>query len=249
MCAQYTLNTSKEALLKKFHVQSTSVADNWEIRPRGFMKTDLAPVIVEKDGEVQVREMAFSLCPSWSKEFPCKWSTYNARMERQNEKDSAETEYIYEIPTWREPFNSGKTCLVPMNAAIESSYFGTHAGNMIQLKEKNDEIFFAVGLWSEWLDKATGEIKETFALITDDPYEFFYECGHDRSVFVIQPESCKDWLVNKSYSSKQRFEFLRESRINLNWDVRVDRQMAKSWQKRAPTDMEVESIKVWKPQG
>jgi putative SOS response-associated peptidase YedK len=245
MCAQFVLKTKANELSKKLGIKIPQPLKDWDLRVRGFIKTDLAPVIVEKDGEIQVREMAFSLCPSWSKEFPCKWSTYNARMERENEKSPNKLEFIYEIPTWKESFNSGRTCLVPMNAAIESSYFGTQAGNMIQLKVEEDELFFVVGLWSEWVDKSTGEVKETFTLITDDPYKFFYECGHDRSVFVINQSKMNDWLTNKTFTPKQRFDFLRANRISLKWDVSVDRAMAKGWQKRAPTEDEVSSIKIW----
>ena len=35
----------------------------------------------------------------------------------------------------------------------------------IKQEPENDELFFAVGLWSEWVDKSTGEVKETFTLI------------------------------------------------------------------------------------
>lgn len=245
MCAQFVLKAKANELAKRFGITIPQPIDGWEIRPRGFIKTDLAPVIVFKDKQIQIREMAFSLCPTWSKEFPCKWSTYNARMERPNEKNNGEPEYIYQIPTWREAFTKGQTCLVPMNSAIESSYFGTHAGKMIRLNVKNDELFFVAGLWSDWVDKSTGEVKETFTLITDDPYDFFFKCGHDRSVFVINEEASLEWLRNEKFKPKERFDFLRENRISLDWDVSVDREMAKGWEKRKPTEDEIKSVKVW----
>lgn len=247
MCAQFILKVKATELAKKLGMTIPQPLKDWDLRARGFIKTDLAPVIVEKNGKIEVREMAFSLCPSWSKEFPCKWSTYNARMERPSEKNPKKCEFIFEVPSWRESFNSGKTCLIPMNAAIESSYFGTQAGKMIQLKTENDELFFAVGLWSEWVDKSTGEVKETFTLITDDPYQFFFDCGHDRSVFVINSAKTEEWLLNKQFTPKQRFDFLRKNRVSLNWDVSVDRSMAKGWEKRVPTEDEINSIKIWNP--
>jgi putative SOS response-associated peptidase YedK len=246
MCAQFILKTHANELSKRLGIKISQPLKDWDLRVRGFMKTELAPVVLFKDGEFVLKEMAFSLCPSWSEVFPCKWSTYNARMERKNPKNNKD-EFIYQVPTWRESFVSGKTCLVPLNAAIESSYFGSHAGNMIQLKVKDDDLFFVVGIWSEWVDKSTGEIKESFTLITDDPYPFFFECGHDRSVFVINHESVKTWLTNRSMTPVQRFEFLRQNRISLDWDVAVDRPMAKSWEKSRPSPEEVEAIKVWSP--
>ncbi len=244
MCAQFILKTEANELSKKFGIK-ISEPISFDIRVRGFIKTDLAPIIIAKDGSLSIKEMMFSLCPSWSKEFPCKWSTYNARMERPNPKDSQLSEFIYEVPTWRDSFNSGKTCLVPMNAAVESSYFGTQAGNMIQLKTKGDKIFYVAGLWSEWIDKSTGVVKETFTLITDDPYKFFFECGHDRSVFVLNDNSHLDWLLNKKFKPHERFNFLRNNRISLDWDVSIDRPMVKGWEKKKPTNDEIDQIKVW----
>lgn len=245
MCAQFILKTEANELSKRFGIKIPEPF-NFDIRVRGYIKTDFAPVIVEKHGSVQIKEMMFSLCPSWSKEFPCKWSTYNARMERPHPKIPEKSEFIYEVPTWRESFNSGKTCLIPMNAAIESSYFGIQAGNMIKLKTKCDNLFFVAGLWSEWVDKSTGEVKETFTLITDDPYKFFFECGHDRSVFVINEQQHDEWLANKDFKPKDRFKFLRDNRISLDWDVSIDRPMAKGWEKKKPTAQEISAIKIWK---
>ncbi len=229
----------------RFGIKHSQIIKDWNLRVRGFLKTDLAPILVFKDGKIQIREMCFSLCPSWSKEFPCQWSTYNARMERPHEKDKRRSQYIYEIATWRDSFSKGYTCLVPMNGAIESSYFGSQAGNIINLHVKGDEIFYVCGLWSEWVDQMTGEIKETFTLITDDPYQFFFDCGHDRSIFVIDPKTSVEWLQNRSFTPIERFDFLRKNRVSLNWDVRVDREMAKGWQKRKPSDQELGQIKIW----
>lgn len=244
MCAQFILKTEANELAKRFGI-TIPEPTKFDLRARGFIKTDLAPVIIEKNGILQVKEMMFSLCPSWSKEFPCKWSTYNARMERPNPKNPGKPEFIYEVPTWRESFNSGKTCLVPMNSAIESSYFGSQAGNIIRLKTKEEELFFVAGLWSEWIDKVTGEVKETFTLLTDDPYKFFFDCGHDRSVFVIDEKKYEEWLRNKNFIPKDRFNFLRNNRTSLDWDVSVDRPMAKGWEKKKPTTEELSAIKLW----
>lgn len=245
MCAQFILKTKANEFSKRFGIKIPQQFVNWDIRPRGFIKTELAPVIVFKDGLLQVREMCFSLCPSWSKEFPYKWSSYNARMERKNAEKSNGVEFIYEVPTWRDSFNKGQTCLVPMSGAIESSYFGTHAGNMIKLKVKDDEIFYVAGLWSDWIDQKSGEIKETFTLLTDDPYEFFLRCGHDRSVFVIAEQVRDEYLKNNSFKPKERFEFLRKNRISLNWDVAIDRPLASGWAKKAPSEKEINEIKTW----
>src|SRR5690606_26241174 len=94
------------------------------------------------DGEVICSMMDFSLTPSWSKEYPAAFSTYNARLNRPKTKKipgkkSSEPlqdkagqfvfEYIYEMPTWREPFKQ-RRCLVPVSEFVESCYRGEYAG-------------------------------------------------------------------------------------------------------------------------
>lgn len=240
MCSQFLQTLKPEWIREKLGVLKPQFSEKIDYRVRGFIKTDLAPVIFGENGKLEAREMMFSLCPSWAKEFPCKWSTYNARMDRPPK------EFIYQVPTWRDSFNKGQTCLVPMTAAVESSYFGTHAGQIIQFSQKNSEIFLCAGLRSTWIDKSTGEIKDTFALITDDPYPFFFQSGHDRSVVVLPSAAANDWLLNQKMTGIERFQFLRKNRIDLDWQVKTERAMAKGWEKKAPTEKEIQEIKVWK---
>ncbi len=248
MCSEFILFTKPQHLANQFGAKLPDMQTDLDLRVRGYMKIEKAPVIVANEkGELEIRAMCFSLCPSWSKEFPAKFTTYNARMERPKAKssDPNEIERIYQTPTWREPFAKGQTCLVPMNAAIESSYFGKSAGHIIKFKQKNNEVYYVAGLWNQYVDKSTGEIHDTFTLITDDPYKFFYEHGHDRSVIVLEESSHERWLLDNKMQVKNRFEMLRNERTSLDWGVEIDRPMKEGWQKRAPSEDEVQDIKIW----
>lgn len=251
MCAQIYLKIKANSLSKKFGIKiPENLSDHlFDQISHGYLKTETSPVIVANQGKLELKEMYFSLCPSWSKGFPCEWSTYNARMDREQIDKTTKAkkiQYIYEIPTWREAFSKSQTCLVPVSGAIESSYFGSHAGNMIRFSHKEEEVFYALGIWSEWVDKKSGEVKDTFALLTDDPYEFFYKSGHDRSLIVIEEKHFDRWLKDDKLSPKERFKFIRDSRICPEWKVEIERPMKSGWQKRAPTESEVNNIKVWK---
>lgn len=215
----------------------------FDIRVQGYLKTDEAPVIRRNiNGEIEIAMMKFSLCPSWSKEFPTSFATYNARMVRENK---GRIEKIYQAPTWKESFIKGQTCLVPLSSAIESSYFGLSAGKMIRFLKKDKGTYYVAGLWSTWVNKETGELIDTFTLITDDPYEFFFRHGHDRSVFVIKDEAFSEWLLNVDMTAEQRFNFLRNNRVALDWDVEEDRLLKPGWEKRAPSEKEISVIQVW----
>lgn len=268
MCSLYTLKTNPQRILDQLKMplinfwelmsQLSMISPDSEsilqesgnqaidLRPQGFLKTNLAPVIFQNSHQqLEIKMMNFSFCPSWSKEFPVKFTTYNARMERPHPKIKDKTEYIYEVPTWKEAFIKGQTCLVPMTSAIESSYFGKSAGKMIGFHQKNSDVFFVAGLYNEWVNKTSGEIHDTFTLITDNPYRFFFEHGHDRSVFVINPDVNLIWLTDKKMTPQERFQFLRQNRVSLEWDVTVEREMKSGWEKRAPKDPEIQEIQVW----
>ena len=251
MCAQIYLKVKANELAKRFGITISEDLSQmvFEKITYGYMKTETCPVVVFSEDKFQIKEMYFSLCPAWSKEFPCKWSTYNARLERDstNEKTGkVKREFIFEVATWRDAFSKGRTCLVPISGAIESSYFGSHAGNIVRFSDSKDEVFYALGICSEWVDKKTGEVKETFALLTDDPYEFFFETGHDRSIIVIGEKNFDRWLKDTGMSPQERFEFIRESRVSRKWKVDVERPMKSGWEKRAPSESELKQVAVFK---
>lgn len=245
MCAHFTMKAKANEIASKLGIKISEDIE-YNVSVRGFMKVEKAPIILFEDGKLVIKEAAFSLCPSWSKEYPFKSSTYNARLERENPKQPGVTQLIYEVPTWRESFSSGKTCLVPMQDAIESCYFGTHAGQMVRFSTKNRDLFFAIGLYSEWLDKKTGEVIDTFTLLTDDPYEFVFKSGHDRSFLLIEPTKNEEWLTNRFLKPQERLKFIRSNRVPLpTWRVETERHLKADWSKRAPTKDEIEAIRVW----
>lgn len=243
MCAHFTLKASANIIGSKFGIK---ISENlsFDFLVRGYIKTESAPIIIFEEGKLVLKNALFSLVPSWSSEFPCKFTTYNARLERENPK-SGKIEYIYQVPTWKESFNNAQTCLIPMSGAIESSYFGTQAGNMVKFFKKDESIFYCLGIYNNWLNKNTGEVKETFTLLTDNPYKFFYDSGHDRSVLVINDSSHEQWLSDKDMKPEQRLQFIRKKRINLDWDVVKERQLKDGWQKKAPSKEEIKAIEVW----
>lgn len=244
MCAHFTLKAKATEIGNKFGIKVAEEL-SFDFLARGYIKTESAPIVIFDDGEMVLKNALFSLVPSWSNEFPCKFTTYNARLERLNPK-SGKTEYIYQVPTWKESFNNAQTCLIPMSGAIESSYFGTQAGNMVKFFKKDESIFYCLGLYNNWLNKNTGEVKETFTLLTDNPYQFFFNSGHDRSILVINDSNHEQWLSDKKMAPEKRFQFIRNKRVNLDWSVVKERPLKDGWQKRAPTKEEIKAIEVWK---
>jgi len=260
MCASYKIRTKKQVIEGLgISIPPAFDEEDFDLLVQGYKKTDEAPVVVLENGRRALKKMYFSLCPRWSKEFPFKGSTYNARMNRsKTDKKTGQplkhpktgqplTEYIFEMPAWKASFRD-RHCLAPISYAIESSYFGTHAGNMVRFLRQDEELLLSVGIWDRWIHRDTGESVESFALLTDDPYAFFYNTGHDRSFFVIPESRWDTWLQGQFASPKAAYEFLRENRMDLPWKAEIERPLEKGWEKRAPHNDEIKAIgeTVWK---
>lgn len=178
MCARYGANTEYNVLEKHLNVQLPPVEARFKdvIYPH-----HMAPVIAKnREGKVTVVPMNYSLVPYWSKVRKPKFTTYNARIEEMEQKQ-----------TWREPFQK-KHCLVPMRYFLESAHFGDFNGYMIKIQ--SDEPLIAAGVWDLWINPENQEKVISFAIITTEPSEQIYKAGHDRSPLFLNPKEAVKWL-------------------------------------------------------
>lgn len=185
-------------------------------------------IVPAKEGR-ELRAMNFSLIPSWSKEPKVKFATYNARLESTDTK--GDVTYIFQKPTWKGAFER-RHCLVPIDKFIEPAYHGKLAGNMVAFSPTNNEPMTAAGIWETWVNHSTGEIIESFTILTDDPIPFVENSsGHDRSPIFLRPDAFEEWLNGKK-SGLEWIEFLRTHRADYELMIDVDRAMKPGWEKR-----------------
>jgi len=178
-----------------------------------------APVIVAQDQNHTLKTMKFSLTPRWSKEAKPKFATHNARIETISEK-----------PTWKEAFQK-RHCLVPMTHFIEPIYEGEHAGYMVAFHRSDEGWLMAAGIWEEWVDKKSGEVTESFSIITGEPPRFIAKMGHDRCPIFLEGCAQKDWL-RLNDSPKAMIDFLNQKRSEQSFNVENFRPMKPGWEKR-----------------
>lgn len=157
----------------------------------------------------KIIEASFSLIPSWSKERRPKFATYNARIET-----------VLEKPTWKESFISNH-CIVPITAFREPVYEGPYSGNIVQFYRK-DEILLAAGIYNEWVNKETGEVVPSFAIVTKEPYPFIEKAGHDRSPLFLSKSNAQKWLNMENENELNQKEFLLSS-FELFEDFNVEK--------------------------
>lgn len=176
---------------------------------------DTTKILVQLEDEIVAKDMSFSLVPSWSKTKKVKFATHNARVET-----------ILSKPTWKIPLET-KRAVVALSGFIEPIYEKEYAGNMVKFSHVGNELLFVAALYDQWVEKSSGEIFESFAIVTKGPGDFIKNIGHDRSPIFLNSNSISEWLsLNKRDSSSYIDLLLSQKDVDLN--VSIHRQLKNS---------------------
>lgn len=109
------------------------------------------------DGAGPARELVFgqwSLVPWFAKERRLKYPTANARSEELAEKAS-----------YKQPWARGQRCIIPAAAFYEPNWeTGRHVPWIF--RRADGDPWGLAGLWSTWTDPATGELVESYTMLT-----------------------------------------------------------------------------------
>lgn len=239
MCAQFLIKSRVSELAKKFGIElppdfdpdqrqaaakSKAAASADDSIDQRVLPYRSAPVVVSDHGHRVLKNMSFSLVPSWSKEPKVKFATHNARLETVAEK-----------PTWKKPFLEQR-CLIPITHFIEPIYINKLAGNMVQFYSKSERVLAAAGIYDIWTNKQTGEVLESFSILTDEPPKFVAGVGHDRCPVFLKESAFDAWLSEEKKDPKSLLALLNKNRDELDLDVKIDRPLAKGWEKRVPKE-------------
>ena len=148
----------------------------------------VAPIIRVNSDALRVDMAAFGLIPSWSKDRTIGRRTYNARSETVAEK-----------PSYRTAWRQRQFCLVPMVRFFEPCW---ETGKAVRwsIHRQDNEPFTVAAIWDSWTDRTTGEIVESFSMLTinADGHPVmgrFHRPGDERrSLVVVPPNAWHNWL-------------------------------------------------------
>lgn len=175
------------AKIEKIELFKTS--DN--INGFDFPKT---PIITDEKPSL-IQHFNWGLIPSWAKDEDIKKLTLNARIETLDEK-----------PSFRNSIN--KRCLVIANGFYEWQWLDSKGKNKIkyEIGIGNEELFAFAGLYSKWINTNTGEIKNTYTIVTTQANALMSEIHNTRKrmPIILKPEYESKWLSN---SPIQEFAF------------------------------------------
>ena len=148
-----------------------------------FSPTQLSPVVLVRDGESNISLFRWGLVPFWAKDVKsaAKYSLINARGEEIMEKRSYKT-----------PFEK-RRCIVPLSGFIEWKRLDAKNKTPFAIHLKDEPIMSVAGVWEHWESKESGEVVDSFSIITTAANSFM-ESIHDRMPVILKRDQEAEWL-------------------------------------------------------
>ena len=145
-----------------------------------------------------IQDFIFGFTPAWADKLKY---IINARAEgdnnMENSPDYTGGKGIINKPFFRKAIRSQR-CLVIADTFIESTGKKEQKKSYnVYLKENENPIAFA-GIWDKWRNKETGEIHDTFAIITTRPNQLMLQIPHERMPVILKPSLFSRYLNDKS---------------------------------------------------
>jgi len=135
---------------------------------------------------------SWGLVPHWVKDNVQRKKIWNNTL-------NARGETIFEKPSFRESAKS-KRCLIYIEGFYEHHHFKGKTYPFL-IKQKNNEPLILAGLWSDWVDIDTGEIQNTFSIVTTKGNTLLEKIHNNPKLAgprmpLILPEDLADnWIV------------------------------------------------------
>ncbi|MCC6818550.1 MAG: SOS response-associated peptidase [Bacteroidia bacterium] len=149
--------------------------------------------VIANDNSNTIKLFNWGLIPSWAKDKEIRKNTLNARIETIAEKPSFRS-YVKQ------------RCLVLVDGFYEWQWLD-EKGKQKQKYEiglPDDSAFALAGIWSEWLDKETGELMHTYSILTTEANEFMARIHNSkkRMPVIIHPNNEQAWLNGGELSTE-----------------------------------------------
>jgi len=184
MCGRYGRRADKQRIAEWMQTHNTSVFDDSYFAPSyNVAPQSWQPVVrlSEDTGDRELTVMRWGLVPFWSRDGKSAFNTINAKAE------TITTSALY-----REPFKR-RRCLVPADWFYEWKKVEAKTKQPYAIVMKDDSLFAFAGLWERWKDKETGEILETYTILTTDPNKLM-EPIHNRMPVILAMKDYERWL-------------------------------------------------------
>ncbi len=184
MCFHSKQGKDAQTLEKRFKVKLKSndlVVTADRFNGFTFPKT---PIITNQNKH-EIQLFNWGLIPTWAKDESIRASTLNARIETINE-----------LPFFKN--NVKNRCLILADGFYEWKWLDEKGKEKQQylISLPDDEPFAFAGIYSEWTNKYTGELLQTYSIITTEANPFMAEIHNTkkRMPVLLTPQNEHEWL-------------------------------------------------------
>lgn len=146
--------------------EQAEIERNWHVgrqNPPRWWKADVFPRkpgpfvrLAKESGEPELVIGHWSLVPTSERSLLLPYSTNNARFER-----------VATARTFKAPWASGQRCIIPAEVFFEPCW-ETGKNVWWGFRRTDGSPWGLAGLWNTWTDKTTGEVVETFTMLTQN---------------------------------------------------------------------------------
>ncbi len=210
MCFYTQQNAPAKNVKKRFNAEIDNKENYLQANEvNGFVYPNI-PIILNTTPKLITTDFTWGLLPFWAKEETFRKNTLNARIETIDEKVSFRN-------------ITQNRCLI-----IATGYYEWHwndskgsTKDKYQINSKDDEIFTFAGLYTNWKNPATGEIKNTYTMVTTEANELmsFVHNHGKRMPIMLKRQDETAWLDSSIKISEFAFPYeanLKATQLNEN---------------------------------
>jgi putative SOS response-associated peptidase YedK len=200
MCFSVNVNLIKDELENRYGI---SFPDNNKYQPsyyyHAFSLPELPALCLGNPEKIKL--LRWGLIPSWTRNISeaesLRYKTFNARAESIRTK-----------PSFSKPFRS-KRCLIPVKGFFEWQH--TDTGKIPwYIYPAEEEIISIAGLFDEWIENSTGEIIDTFSIVTTDANELMAVIHNSkkRMPVILDKDNERKW-ISSDVSADDAYKLLK----------------------------------------
>ena len=229
MCFHISSNSNSQKLEKRFNLKVKNGIDiNPQTHVNGFDHS-FVPVITSNEPNI-IQAFRWGFIPEFSKD------SADAK-KRMNQTLNAKGETIFSLPTFKNSVIS-KRCLVLVDGFYEwRSISGRKYPYFIHLKD--NDAFALGGIYNNWLNPDTGEILNTFSIITTEANPLMAKIHNSkmRMPFILPKELEKEW-INSSLIQHELVDLIKPFDEHLMEAYTISSKISKS---ENPNDSQIQT--------
>jgi putative SOS response-associated peptidase YedK len=184
MCFHYKQSKDAQTLQNRFKGRQLPAMGIKPTVYNGF-QYPAAPVIANNNKE-SIQLYNWGLIPLWAQDNSIRQYTLNAKIET-----------LYEKPAFKNCVNN--RCLIIADSFTEWQWQDAKGKykKKFEITRPHHQIFCFAGLWSEWVDKQTGELINTYTLVTTEANPLMAEIHNSkkRMPVILTAQNEADWLA------------------------------------------------------